>query len=255
MFRLMNIFNILRNNFFANKKKADIPPEPPSMSRAERNKEWALLKTNVEATKKQPVGGSHQNQPKGTPRLSPSEIVRANIASGRIKGKVNGLTNPSKMNFRPKTNTTCKYPALTMSMIDSNGSAISSTQAVKFFKDFALSIGYLQKDELDSHASFFSEEIKAQAECLKDDLAYAKECASDDVSDARKVVLALQKRLKKCKTSADIDQTTADLAEAKESLDDALYETNEAQEALNSFNADKRHFLIQYVNSQTQGQG
>lgn len=112
------------------------------------------------------------------------------------------------------------YPLMTMDMIGSNGQPITTAQAIKLFKLFMLRSGYLQKNEITEHAEYFAEEIRSQTDALAEDLAAARAA------------------LKTCSE------------EDKISCQDAV---ESARFDLADFKADKRQFLIKYVNQQTQG--
>ncbi len=134
---------------------------------------------------------------------------------------------------------------MTMEMIQSNGGSITSTQAVKLFKEFALKSGYLGKDELVEHASYFSDEMKEHGQYLEED-------AVGDIATLREQLKDLKAR-RKGETDQDTkDQLDEEIDSVKDSLDEEIKFRQPAIEALAAFKADKRQFLIEYMNRQTQ---
>lgn len=158
-------------------------------------------------------------------------------AAGKAIASASNSPTPSK----PKT-----VPVMTMDMIQSNGGPITSTQAIKLFKEFALKSGYLDKDELTEHAGYFSDEMKEHGGFLEDE-------AAGDISSLKEQLKELRARRKgetDKQTKEELDE------EIKSALEDLEEETEHRQPAIRdlaAFKADKRQFLIEYMNRQTQG--
>jgi len=148
----------------------------------------------------------------------PRAPSRLSVAFGQILKKVGKLATQINTlpDFKPKPKT---YPLMTWEMIGSNGQPINTVQAVKLFKLFMLRSGFLQQDELTEHAGYFADEIRSHTEALAEDLASARH------------------NLKTCDPE--------DKASNKEAVEDARLQ-------LADFRADKRQFLITYVNRQIQ---
>ena len=101
---------------------------------------------------------------------------------------------------------------MTMDMIQSNGGPITTAQAVKLFKEFALKSGYLDKDELTEHAGYFSDELKGHEQQLKEE--------SDGDIAALKEALSELKARRKGETDKETRETLdEEIESAKEQLD------------------------------------
>ena len=128
----------------------------------------------------------------------------------------------------------------------SNGEPITAAQAVKLFKAFALQSGYLDKDELIEHAAYFSDEMKSHGEFLEAD---ANEAISS-IKDQLKELKARRKGETDKETKESLD---SEIESAQEDLLSELDFRKNAIAALAAFKTDKRQFLIDYTNQQTQG--
>jgi len=140
-----------------------------------------------------------------------------------------------------------KYPLLKEEMLTPVDEPISTTEAKRIFKQFMKDIGYLEKDELSDHAGYLAEEIKDHEQYLREELSDKKE----DVAEAKRQIKELKSSLKK----ADAAKTEDIQYEIDDLEDELVYsqkELEEAAEALSKFRKDKRAFLVEYINSQTQ---
>jgi len=155
-------------------------------------------------------------------------------------GKVATAAATSSAAAKPKT-----IPLMTMDMIQSNGEPITSAQAVKLFKEFSLKSGYLGKDELSEHAEYFSEEMKERGRHLEED-------AAGEIADLKTKLKDLKARLKGETDKDTREQLDEEIDCAKEELDQEVSYRQASIEALAAFKADKRLFLIEYMNNQTQ---
>lgn len=146
----------------------------------------------------------------------------------------------------PAKTTPKAVPLMTMDMIQSDGGPITTAQAIKLFKEFALKSGYLAKDELTDHTEYFSDQLTAHAQ-------YLEEEAAGDITDF-KAKLKNLKAQRKSEADKNIkEQLDEEIADAQEELDEEMNYRKSAILALAAFKADKRQFLIDYMNQQTQG--
>lgn len=137
-------------------------------------------------------------------------------------------------------------PLMTLDMIQSDGGPITSAQAIKLFKEFALKSGYLAKGELAEHAEYFSNELKEHAQALEED-------AAGDIADFKAKLKDLKAQRKGETDKNTKEQLDDEIAVAQEELDEEMNYRKSAILALAAFKADKRQFLIDNMNQQTQG--
>ena len=137
-------------------------------------------------------------------------------------------------------------------MIASGGEPITAAQAVHFFKEYTVLVGYLDEIEVGEHTAYFAQAMKDEALNLAQDISHAKEGWREEIAAARREVAALKRRLLNAKSEGDRQSLLNEMADAELELQDCLAETVAAQQALAAFKADKRHFLVEYVNRQTQ---
>ena len=139
------------------------------------------------------------------------------------------------------------YPILTAEMIKPEDQLITTTEAKRIFKEFMKRIGYLEKDELSLHASYLSDEIKDHQEGLKDECVSKKEEIKYEKASLKK----FQAQLKKV-TGEDEEDVLFEIECAEDNLKLLSVELEEATEKLANFKKDKRAFLVEYINRQTQ---
>lgn len=109
---------------------------------------------------------------------APQTLPQAQAASARVNNEVEWLTSLGKRaKHDAKPRSLSKYPVLTFEMIDSGGKPVTSSQAVKLFKNFMVTVGYLDKEEVDEHAAYFAEEMRNEASNLAAEIAHLKTCS------------------------------------------------------------------------------
>ena len=135
---------------------------------------------------------------------------------------------------------------MTVDMIECSTGTITTAQAVKLFKEFALKTGYLHKDELTEHAEYFSDAMKEHAEALKED-------AIGEVPFIKGLLSQLKAQRKEMSDKEAIEEINEQIIDAQADLATAVDDAKEAAKLLADFKADKTQFLIGYMNEQTQG--
>jgi hypothetical protein len=154
-------------------------------------------------------------------------------------------TTPS---VRPTT-----FPVMTLDNITPNGQAITSAQAVKVFRLYMLTISFLDKQELPDWARYFAEDMKR----------HGQELANDVVEERRKFkeyseligaseIRALKKQLSKTNDNVKRDAIELEIAGYQSEIDEEEKYLRKAQLALQAFRADKRQFVVDYINELTQ---
>jgi hypothetical protein len=145
------------------------------------------------------------------------------------------------------------FPVMTFDNITPNGQAITSAQAVKVFRLYMRATGFLDKQELPDSARSFAEEMKR----------YGQELASDVVEERRKFkeyseligapeIRALKRQLPKTNDNVKRDAIELEIAGYQSEIDEEEKYLRKAQAALQAFRADKRQFVVDYINNLTQ---
>lgn len=137
-------------------------------------------------------------------------------------------------------------PVMTMEMIQTNGAPITAAQAVKLFKEFAHKSGYLKKNELTEHAGYFADELREHGANLEEDVAGDIASLKERLKELKALRKGESDPLRKTELDEEIELALEDLEQEKSSRQEAIA-------ALAAFKADKRQFLIDYMNAQTQG--
>lgn len=161
-------------------------------------------------------------------------------AVGKIAGALLSSNPPSKR----KENS--KFQLMTMETIDSDGKPVSTATAIKLYKEFMLAIGYLEKDELAHHAEYFSDAIKEQ-------LASLTEEAKGDVSEIKERLKDAKERLKGALITGQKEEINEEIESLQDDLNFEMQDLKDRKAELAAFKLDKRSFLIEYVNQETQG--
>lgn len=113
---------------------------------------------------------------------APQSLPQIQAASQQVGNEVKWLTSlGERAKKRAAAPSRSKYRVLTLEMIDSGGKPITSSQAIKLFKNFMVTVGYLDKEEVDEHAAYFAEEMKNEASNLADEVEYQKTCSGDQI--------------------------------------------------------------------------
>lgn len=146
--------------------------------------------------------------------------------------------------FRKPENS--KFQLMTMETIDSDGKPVSTATAIKLYKEFMLAIGYLEKDELSHHAEYFADAIKEQLECLTED-------AKGDLIGIKERIKDAKERLKGALTASQKEEIIEEIKSHEDDLNFEVQDLNDRKAELAAFKLDKRIFLIDYVNQETQG--
>jgi len=141
-------------------------------------------------------------------------------------------------------------------MLEPEDAPISTADAKAIYKNWMLRIGRLDKQEVGLHVGYFAEAMQEHEEELKGQALDAKQSLSFDTEEYRAAVKAAKQALSRCKDESKIPELQTELQEAEEFLarsaqpGEALIKT--VQEHIKAFKADKRAFLVEYINNETQ---
>lgn len=150
-------------------------------------------------------------------------------------------------------------PILKPEMLQPVDAPISTAEAKRIFKEWMLKIGHLSiKDKLDKmelsdHVGYFVEELKQHEESLKLDIDDEKESVADSVKEEKEEIRDLKKELAKCKEQAERQHIEEEIAHCERAI--ANYQDSLAARVkeLADFKADRRAFLVDYINTQVHG--
>lgn len=151
---------------------------------------------------------------------------------------------------RPKT-----FPVVEVDDITPIGQAITSAQAVKVFKIYMRTTGFLDKQELPDGVRYFSEDMKRHGEDLADRVneekrkfrEYGELIGASEVRVLKRQLSKTNDEEKRHAIESEISEYQADIDEEEKYLRKALTD-------LQSFRSDKRQFVVDYINNLTQRQ-
>lgn len=146
------------------------------------------------------------------------------------------------------------YPVLASEMLQPVENKIGTTEAKRIYREWMLKIGYLDKQEVGDHVGYLADDIRSTEEYLKEEVERWKAESKDEAAELKQEIKELKARIKACKDSTEKTTLEEELADAQEDLASSNESfLIEAQQALAAFKADKREFLIDYINSQVHG--
>lgn len=160
--------------------------------------------------------------------------------------------------FGEKTQEKKTFPVLTSEMLQPVDQPITTALAKQLFKEWMLKIGYLDKQEVSLHVGYFADEMRSYEENLKEELSEGKKNLAFETKESQEEIKRIKKALVNCKDDVKKAGLEDELADAEDEL--RLYAMGpegdivKAQDLLDAFKADKRAFLIEYVNGQVHGQ-
>jgi chromosome segregation ATPase len=137
------------------------------------------------------------------------------------------------------------YPQMTYEMITPD-QPINSSDAKRLYKDFMFQIGRLDKDELSMHAEYLSDEIKETTENYKIDISEFQ----DEIKDLKSEINELKNKLKSCPSNDEKETIQDEIGYIEEDIRYNEDEILKIKNEFSDFKADKRKFLINYINSE-----
>lgn len=149
---------------------------------------------------------------------------------------------------RPKN-----FPVVEVDDITPIGQAITSAQAVKVFKIYMKTTGFLDKQELPDHVRYFSEDMKRHGEDLADRVNEEKRKFREygELIGASEIRV-LKRKLSKTNDEEKRHAIESEIAEYQTDIDEEEKYLRKALSDLHAFRSDKRRFVIDYINNLTQ---
>lgn len=115
-----------------------------------------------------------------------------------------------------------------------------------------LKVGFLDKQELKEHGESFIDALREHEKSLRGEVIDKAEGLTPLLAEFRADISELKKRLRSEKDDAEKADILEDIRLSEEEIVEFRSEIVLAKEALQEFKADKRGFLIEYVNTQVQ---
>jgi chromosome segregation ATPase len=150
-------------------------------------------------------------------------------------------------------------PILKPEMLQPVDAPISTAEAKRIFKDWMVKIGHfsnkdkLDKMELSEHVGYFVEEMKQHEEALKFDIDDEKESVAESIREEKEEIRDLKKELAKCKDQTERENIDEQIAHCERAITNYQESLAVRVKELADFKADRRPFLVDYINTQVHG--
>lgn len=150
-------------------------------------------------------------------------------------------------------------PILKPEMLQPTDVPIATAEAKRIFKEWMVRIGHLankdrlDKMELSEHVGYFVEEMKEHEQMLKDDFADTKAQVAEEIKELKTDLKILKNNLAKCADPAEKQSLEDEIAHSEKAIEMVTREWSSEADALEKFKADKRAFLVDYINTQVHG--
>jgi hypothetical protein len=141
-----------------------------------------------------------------------------------------------------------KPPPLTSEAIQPVDKPVSLADAKRVFRAYTVAHGILDTREVADHVGYMVDDIKSHEESLREEAEQYK----PEVADAKDALKEALRDSKTAKTPEEKEAAEDEVESCREALDDAQRVYERAAKELADFKADKRQFLIEYVNRQFQ---
>ena len=129
---------------------------------------------------------------------------------------------------------------------------INLTAAKKVFRQWMLMTGHLDKFELPDHLGYFVDAVKEEELFLRSEVEAAKQEVQEELIGMKTQIRSLERALQKENDTVRRAALQLDLEIAVGEKDELLEHVEERRAAYLAFKDDKRLFLIEYINRQTQ---
>lgn len=140
------------------------------------------------------------------------------------------------------------YPKLAPDSLTPVDAKISTAEAKKLYRRIMTDFGFYEdREELAEGVEFLADEMRSHTEGLQAERDEHKQA----IADLKREIAELKKNMKALEGEA-LENAQAEVEVLEEDLVDAKTELEEAIKALADFKADKRAFLVDYINQETQ---
>lgn len=145
-----------------------------------------------------------------------------------------------------------RLPVLKPENIEPRDATLSTADAKKVFRQFMLQTNFLAKEELADHTKWFVDELREHEAFLKEELARIRDDLGPCIEDVKVDIQDLRRDLRKETDPAARAELQAELEDAKRELTEQSELLKKAKEKYRAVKEDKRAFLVDYINRQTQ---
>jgi hypothetical protein len=146
-----------------------------------------------------------------------------------------------------------RLPVLKPEHIKPHDAKLSTADAKRVFRQFMLHTNFLAKEEIADHTRWFVQELREHEAFLKEELARVRDDSGRCVEDSKVDIQDLQRELRKETDPAARAELQAELEDAERELAEHSQCVKKAEEEYRTLREDKRAFLVDYINRQTQG--
>ena len=129
---------------------------------------------------------------------------------------------------------------------------MSTADAKKIFRQFMLQTNFLAKEEIADHTRWFVEELREHEAFLKEELGRVRDDFGPCIEDTNVDIQDLQRDLRKETDPVARAELQAELEDAKRELVEQSQFVKKVEEEYRALKDDKRAFLVDYINRQTQ---
>lgn len=143
-------------------------------------------------------------------------------------------------------------PPIRPEQIEPQDAKLSVVDAKKVFREYMLAIKFLDKQEVAEHVGYFAEELKSQEQFLREEVARAKEDFGPDITELKGEIRKLERDIAKANDPEKKAELEAELIDVRSDLAEQSKFVEEAEREFRDFKEDKRAFLVEYINQQTQ---
>lgn len=130
--------------------------------------------------------------------------------------------------------------------IEPEDAPITRVLAKKIYRDYMLQTGHLEKDELADHVEYLVDEMNDHEEELKDERDEFRE----NLAEEKRELAEAKKALKAMGGSGDEEHWEDEVKTLKESVHSLAAKLEDVKQRLTAFKADKRSFLVEYINQE-----
>lgn len=145
-----------------------------------------------------------------------------------------------------------QLPVLKPENIEPCDAKMSTADAKKIFRQFMLQTNFLAKEEIADHTRWFVEELREHEAFLKEELGRVRDDFGPCIEDTNVDIQDLQRDLRKETDPVARAELQAELEDAKRELVEQSQFVKKVEEEYRALKDDKRAFLVDYINRQTQ---
>lgn len=142
-----------------------------------------------------------------------------------------------------------KHPVITPQMIEPVEAQLSLTDAKKMYRKIMLELKHLDREEVSDHVQYLSDDVKETLNAHKEDIAQAK----DEIRELKGKLKLLQKSLKEEIDPDRKEEIELEIEDWSQDVEFAEEQIQETELAYSKLKADKREFLVDYLNQELHG--